>query len=933
MNHNHSVFSLLLIFALSCNLWAENVNHFISSGLLRVEKTWQGAEPVSLELESFSLKADSGVLLHDLSVSLTLLPSSEISSMPSNMVNVTGDFVGAYRLLPNGTHFSEPAIITLPYGAPPLGYSPSDIYTFYYDDDIAQWKQMERVAVDTIARTISSYTTHFTDFANAVIKVPEMPESTAFVPTAMTDLPDVNPLQGIPMITAPTANNRGTAELSYPIEIPKGRNGIQPNIDLHYSSAGGNGILGVGWSIQTPSITIDTRWGVPRYSPDFETEAYLVNGEQIVFYDDDNTPIDLPHQSSAFIERIKKPVVLHARDRKNQDRIVRHGTNPNNYWWSVTDRNGTTTYYGCNYDVFNPRNSTIDPNSVIKTAEGQIAYWAATLVVDKDGNSIIFNNSVRDNTIYVQGISYTANFKNNIDPSYRILFAYEDRPDISSNGRLGILQYDKERLCHILVQYLHHGKDELSENLAAYFMEYDDVNASSLFKSRLAAVVKLDSVPDLCLDDVCSLDDVLKGNVKNNERLVSYLLEKDERYRTVYQKNYQHAFGSVYGLDGIPGSRTLFEYFEAKNVADLFGGRTIELGRGAINRTTSTNWNTGGHCTIGPGYDFITSFVSAGANFSIGTSTSKVEEMIIDLNGDGLPDRIFANNKKVYFQKMIYDARKDSFYLSSDTIVLDGISSITRDISISGSWGLQASFGHNIAYSMPISNTYTTEYFADMNGDGLPDYVKNGNIMVNVLKGDIPTFVPTKDGVALITNNSPSCRVVTRTGTIDEHLECYLREELVDSIPLFVYYPEVDDPYLLDEDEIMDNLEPESESRPLDDIDSPYDPNADILIRENSRRSSAKRVASESNNELSEVPLDSSLICRIVGDYVYRYRIDTICLDEQIDPDIEAVRVWVAPFDGEISLNSKIALIEDSSFSRQSSSTADGVRYIIQGLF
>ena len=56
-----------------------------------------------------------------------------------------------------------------------------------------------------------SLTTHFTDFANASIKVPEMPETKAFVPTMMQDLPDIDPLDQIPMIAVPEANNNGTA--------------------------------------------------------------------------------------------------------------------------------------------------------------------------------------------------------------------------------------------------------------------------------------------------------------------------------------------------------------------------------------------------------------------------------------------------------------------------------------------------------------------------------------------------------------------------------------------------------------------------------------------------------------------------------------------------------------------------------------------------
>lgn len=70
-----------------------------------------------------------------------LLPHGGEHRMPSYMVNVTGENVGAYRLLPNGVHFSEPATIAVPYDdfLLPIGYKPKDIKTFYFDEDLARW--------------------------------------------------------------------------------------------------------------------------------------------------------------------------------------------------------------------------------------------------------------------------------------------------------------------------------------------------------------------------------------------------------------------------------------------------------------------------------------------------------------------------------------------------------------------------------------------------------------------------------------------------------------------------------------------------------------------------------------------------------------------------------------------------------------------------
>ncbi len=49
---------------------------------------------------------------------------------------------------------------------------------------------------------------------------------------------------------------------------------MQPQLAVQYSSGGGNGWMGLGWDLSTQAVSIDTRWGVPRYDADLETETY-----------------------------------------------------------------------------------------------------------------------------------------------------------------------------------------------------------------------------------------------------------------------------------------------------------------------------------------------------------------------------------------------------------------------------------------------------------------------------------------------------------------------------------------------------------------------------------------------------------------------------------------------------------------------------------
>src|SRR5690606_677993 len=130
--------------------------------------------------------------------------------------------------------------------------------------------------------------------------------------------------------------NTGNAAMSYPLNIPAGRNGMQPQLAISYNSGGGNGWMGLGWNLQLPSITIDTRWGVPRYDTLLETETYLLNGEQLA---------PVAHREEWKARQANKDD-FHLRVESAFNRIKRHGDKPWNYWWEVTDKNGTKYSYG-----------------------------------------------------------------------------------------------------------------------------------------------------------------------------------------------------------------------------------------------------------------------------------------------------------------------------------------------------------------------------------------------------------------------------------------------------------------------------------------------------------------------------------------------------------------------------------------------------------
>ena len=76
----------------------------------------------------------------------------------------------------------------------------------------------------------------------------------------------------------------GIATFTVPIALPAARGGAQPSLSLSYSSGGGLGVAGMGWSLDVPFIARQTDRGIPKYQ-DFgtwhpEQDRFVFNGGQ-----------------------------------------------------------------------------------------------------------------------------------------------------------------------------------------------------------------------------------------------------------------------------------------------------------------------------------------------------------------------------------------------------------------------------------------------------------------------------------------------------------------------------------------------------------------------------------------------------------------------------------------------------------------------------
>ncbi|MDR1345424.1 MAG: hypothetical protein LBK03_01800 [Bacteroidales bacterium] len=656
-----------------------------------------------------SIFGAAGALSQKTELSITGLADRELPPLEQGMVNVTGDYA-AYRMLPHGTQFNSDIDIVLPYDTTllPIGYTPADIMTYYYDELRRQWVIIPRDTVDETNRLVYSKVNHFTDFINAIIKSPEMPETQAYTPTSIKDLKAANPLEGIALIQPPTANSSGTANLSYPIDIPAGRQGMQPSLAITYSSGGGNGWLGIGWDLSVPAITVETRWGVPRYDAAQESEVYLLDGQPLATKNS-NGEYDPLGYRAPWVARISGNVEYYPYTEGAFKKIIRHGTSPKSYWWEVRDKNGLIYYYG------RTEKGNVDPNATLRDHNENIAKWGLTEIRDLNGNYIRFTHEIAARNIgkamYIKEIAYTGHDRS--PASYKIEFERIRRDaagckDITFHGRYGFMEVTNDLLYKIKVKH----NDAL---IKEYKLSYHNNGKKTL----LTAI------------NESSYNERYPSSGTGEVHTVSHTFE-------YYPETI--SFGNETTINtGNDADALIGDYADSALHSSYSSAETDETGKleSKVKRPGSI---------LEKGTDATSTTAS--------TSTSDEEVlMLTDIDGDNLPDKVFRNrqNDKVYYRKLHFE-NGELFFAPQPTPVMveDNVNSSSNPNHIpyynlaritNGSGypttvsGAVSSYSKNkitsLAFSASSGDHFLVQYLKDVDGDKIPDLVKDGQVFYN----------------------------------------------------------------------------------------------------------------------------------------------------------------------------------------------------------
>ena len=222
----------------------------------------------------------------------------------------------------------------------------------------------------------------------------------------------------------------GAATYTIPITLPPGRAGIEPKLTLNYNSQAGNGLLGMGWSLEglsavtrcPPTLAQDGIRGFINYD---WNDRYCLDGQRLIAVNGING-------SSGTEYRTERDGFL---------KIVSYGNAGNGpKIFKAWTKTGVIMEYG------GSNNSGIEAQG-----KSSIAVWAVNKVSDVNGNYYVvsYNQDNLNGSWSPSRIDYTGNAVTGLPLVNSVQFVYEMRPDAVPSYEAGSLTKHTQRLKEI----------------------------------------------------------------------------------------------------------------------------------------------------------------------------------------------------------------------------------------------------------------------------------------------------------------------------------------------------------------------------------------------------------------------------------------------------------------------------------------------------
>lgn len=221
-------------------------------------------------------------------------------------------------------------------------------------------------------------------------------------------LPMANAMMGTPGEFSVSPS--GAATYTIPIQVPPGTAGMQPNLSLVYNSQMGNGLFGMGWSLQglpvihrcPATIAQDGYKGGINYDA---KDRFCMNGQRLVAingaYGADNTEYRTEIESFA--------------------KIISYGqAGSGPAWFKVWTKEGQVMEFG----------NTVD-SRIEAMSRADVRVWSINKVMDTVGNylTVSYDEKNLKGQYCPTRIDYTANDATGLAAQRSVVFEYETRLD------------------------------------------------------------------------------------------------------------------------------------------------------------------------------------------------------------------------------------------------------------------------------------------------------------------------------------------------------------------------------------------------------------------------------------------------------------------------------------------------------------------------
>lgn len=244
----------------------------------------------------------------------------------------------------------------------------------------------------------------------------------------------------------------GAATYSLGVDVPPAPSGMMPEIGLSYSSNGGSGNLGVGWSMSVGSsisrcpTTLDEDGYIDGV--DFDSnDQYCLDGVRLIL-------VSGSHGTNGAEYRLAN---------NNVQRVFIRSASSGPLVWEVQSPKGASSFYGDSVD------------SRFSNSQGQVLLWHLSSTKNVYGDSIeyTYNSDKSGGEDYIDHVIYGKNL------GYKVQFDYQDRPDAAEGYISGVHTASLQRLSgiHIFIP----GRQDALDSYQFAYQDGDDKNSKLLY--------------------------------------------------------------------------------------------------------------------------------------------------------------------------------------------------------------------------------------------------------------------------------------------------------------------------------------------------------------------------------------------------------------------------------------------------------------------